>query len=337
MVKLGFIGCGGIARHHAKTIQEGVKGISIAAAADISAGALEQFGADFALSSLHDDYKELLKSPAVDAVAVALPTHLHKKAVVDAANAGKHVFCEKPMAKSLSECDAMINACERAGVKLMIGQVRRYDTDWATWKKIVESGTIGRPVLWRQTTGGSGPGSWYMDEKMGGGPFYDGCVHNWDFANLVFGKAEMAIGSMMRLAETSALDSGSVTVRYESGDAVVLTWSWGLPAGVKAGSMTDVLGPKGVIRFPGFFPDAEFPADFNKELYGGYHVSMNGKSKISKFRRKNMFAEEWKDFKGAIEKKRQPLVTGEIGKQAVAVALAALKAGGTGKPVKIGG
>ena len=337
MIKLGVIGCGGIARHHAKTIQEGVRGISIVAAADLLPDALMSFGADFGVASLHADYRKMLALVNVDAVCVALPTHVHRKAVVDAAAAGKNVFCEKPMARSLSDCDAMIDACKGAGVTLMIGQVRRYDTDWGAWKKIVQNGTIGRPVLWRQTAGGPGPGSWYMDDKKGGGPFLDGCVHNWDYANLVFGKPAVAVGSMMRLADTTALDTGSVAVRYESGDAVVLNWSWGLPQGVRAGSMTDILGPKGVVHFPGYFSESEYPQDFNKELYGAYFLSLNGKSRIAKFRRQNMFAAEWKDFKNSIEKNKTPLVTGEIGRQAVAVALAALKAGRSGKPVRIGG
>ena len=337
MVKLGFIGCGGIARYHAKTIQDEVRGISIVAGADLSADALQKFGSDFGVPALYSDYRKMLMAPEVEAVCVALPTHLHKKAVEDAASAGKQIFCEKPMARSLADCDAMMEACARAGVTLMIGQVRRYDTDWGTWKKLVQNGTVGRPVLWRQTAGSSGPGSWYMEDKKGGGPYLDGCVHNWDFANLVFGKAEAAIGTAMTFAETSALDTGSITVRYESGDAVVLNWSWGLPSGVRGGSMTDILGPKGAIHFPGFFPESEYPADFNRDLYGAYYLSLNGKSRLAKFKKKNMFAEEWKDFKSSIEKKRQPLVTGEIGKQAVAVALAALKAGRTGKPAKIGG
>lgn len=337
MVRLGMIGCGGIAVHHAKTIMNGVTGIEIGAAADVDPEALSRFGESFPTAALYENYGQMLKLADIDAVCVALPTHLHRRAVVDSAKAGRHIFCEKPMARTLRECDAMIDACAAAGVTLMIGQVRRYDTDWGTWKKIVENGTIGRPAVWRQTTGGSGPGRWYMDDAMGAGPFFDGCVHNWDFANYVFGKPAMAIGSLTRLSTTSALDTGTAIVRYEGGDEVMLNWSWGLPSGVSAGARTDILGPKGIVQFPGSFPEEHIPANVNTDTHGGYLVSLANRNRFVKFTKRDMFAAEWKDFRDSIVKSRDPLVTGEIGREAVEVALAAVKAGRTRKPVRIGG
>jgi predicted dehydrogenase len=261
-----------------------------------------------------------------------LPTGLHKQATVAAAKAGKHVFCEKPMAMSLKDADAMIDACDKAKVKLMVGQVRRYDSDWGTFRKLILGNAVGRPVLWRQTSGGSGPGRWFMDAKMGGGPFLDGCVHNWDFANYIFGEPGEALGSIMRFRTTSALDTGAVIVRYKSGDEVMLCWSWGLPTGVRAGFGLEVLGPKGVIRFPGTF---ELPDGFDAEKYGAYQVDTGKRTRLVKFRKRNMFAEEWKDFRRCIEKDTEPQVTGETAKQALAVGLAVLKTGASRKPVKI--
>ena len=124
------------------------------------------------------------------------------------------MLCEKPMAMTLRDCDAMIAAAENAGTTLMVGHVRRYDTDWGTWRSLVEKGVIGRPVLWRQTAGGGHPGNWFMDARMGGGPFMDGCVHNWDFANWVFGQPAEAVASLMRLAKTSAFDTGTVAILF---------------------------------------------------------------------------------------------------------------------------
>lgn len=337
MIKLGFIGCGGIATHHATTIETEVNGIRIAAGADNHGPTLKRFGEAFGTATQFSDYRQMIRSAGLDAVCVALPTYLHSKAVVESAKAGLHVFCEKPMARTLRECDSMIDACEKAGVTLMVGQVRRYDSDWGTWRKVVESGTLGRPVIWRQTQAGSGPGSWFMDDKMGGGPFMDGCVHNWDFANLVFGKPESAHATLMRLSGSSAFDTGSATVKYKSGDQVVLNWSWGLPVGVRTRALTDILGPKGALHFPGSYDETELPAEFDSETHGGYLVSLGSRKRIAKFRRRNMFAMEWKDFKATIDKGKAPTATGEIGRDAVEVSLAVLKAGRTGKPVRIGG
>ena len=334
MIKLGFIGCGGIARRHALAVKE-VKGVQAVAAADISADALKAFGEANGVAALYGDYRRMLRKADVDAVCVALPTGLHKRATVAAAKAGKHVFCEKPMAMSLPDADAMIEACATASVKLMIAQVRRYDSNWGAFRKLIQSGAIGRPVLWRQLSGSTGPWRWFMDAKMGGGPFIDGCVHNWDFANYTFGEAKEALGSIMQLYQDSALDTGFVAVRYKSGDEIALTWSWGLPQGCATGRAHEALGPKGVILFPEFLSPDDYPKDFDHEKFGAFLVDTGKKKRLARFRKQDMFVEEWKDFRDAVVKDRPPLVTGEIGKQAIAVALAALKTGATRKPVKI--
>lgn len=337
MIKLGFIGCGGIARYHAATIQREAGDVRILAGADVTEDARKAFGEIAGTAALFPNYQEMLERGDVDAVCVALPTYLHRNAVLEAAAAGKHVFCEKPMARSLSECDEMIDACERAGVILMIGHVRRYDNDWATWKKIVESGDIGRPVVWRQTTGGPAPGAWYMDDKMGGGPFLDGCIHNLEFSNFVFGEPEFASGSLIRLAETSALDTGTVSVHYKSGDVVTLNWSWGLPPGVRTGSMTDIVGPKGAVIFPSSLQDSDYPTGFDKEHHGAYLVRTSGGNRIVEFEKRDMFAEEWKGFHNAITSGKRVEATGEAGRKAVEVALAGIEAGRTHTLVTIGG
>jgi len=334
MLKLGFIGCGGIDRHHAGTIKAEVDGIWIAAAADIAPEAAEAFGEAHPGCALYDDYRKMLAKADIEAVCVGLPTGLHAEATIAAARAGKHVFCEKPMAMSLVDADRMIEACDAAGVKLMIGQVRRYDSDWGTFKSLIDSGVIGCPVLWRQTTGGAGPGRWFMDAEMGGGPFLDGAVHNWDFANYVFGKPVEAIGSIMTFRKTTALDTGAVIVRYESGDEVMLSWSWGLPKGASATHTHDVLGPNGVIKFPGMFNAADF-GEIDPKEYGAYLVDTGDSKRLETFPKRNMFAAEWEDFRDAVCGGRSPKVTGEIGKAALAVGLAVLEAGRTRKPVEI--
>ena len=335
MVKLGMIGCGGIANLHARVVAREVRGMRVAAASDINETALAAFGKEHAVDALYTDYRAMLRKADVDAVCVALPTGLHRRAAVAAAKAGKHVFCEKPMAMSLRDADAIIEACAKAGVKLMVGQVRRYDAFWGAFKKLIDSGAIGRPVLWRQTNAGAGPGRWFMDAKMGGGPFMDGCVHNWDFANYVFGEPVDAVGTLMSLSEGSAFDAGSVSVRYRGGDQIVLAWCWGLPKGCRGQRAHDALGPKGVIHFPGGFPSSEFPEGFDHDKYGAFLVDTGARNRLVKFRKNSMFGEEWKDFRDCVVKDREPKVTGLLAQQAAAVALAAIQAGATRKTVKI--
>ncbi|MBN8218700.1 MAG: Gfo/Idh/MocA family oxidoreductase [Spirochaetes bacterium] len=335
MIRLGFIGCGGINRHHAKAIRQDVPGLEISAAADLSAEARAAFAKENSGAMLFDDYRAMLAEGAIDAVGIGLPTGLHAEAVLAAAAAGKHVFCEKPMAMALADIDRMNASCEGAGVRLMVGQVRRYDADWGTAKRLIESGVIGRPVLWRQTAGGPPPASpWFMDEAMGGGPFMDGAVHNWDFANFVFGKPVEAMGSLMRLQNKSAFDTGAVVVRYAGGDELMLSWSWGLPAGCRSAASHEVLGPKGVIKFPGNFPE-EGLGEYDRKTHGAYLLDTGDKKELVTFEKNQMFAEEWKDFRDAILEKREPKSSGRTARSAVAVALAVLEAGGKHRTVEV--
>jgi myo-inositol 2-dehydrogenase/D-chiro-inositol 1-dehydrogenase len=239
------------------------------------------------------------------------------------------------MAMTLADCDRMIEACDRAGVKLMIGHVRRFDSDWGTFRRLVQAGVIGRPVLWRQTAGSGGPGRWFMDARMGGGPFLDGAVHNWDFANWCFGEPVEALGSIMRFRDSTALDTGAVVVRYASGDEVMLSWSWGLPRGCSAGGTMEALGPAGVITFPTALPPNALPEGFDHKKWGAYLVNTGDRKRLERFRKRNMFAEEWKDFYRGVARGAPLQVTGEVARRAVAVGLAVLKTGATRRRVKV--
>ena len=174
-----------------------------------------------------------------------------------------------------------------------------------------------------------------MDASVGGGPFMDGCVHNWDYANLVFGKALEAVGSLMRLGPGSALDTGCVTVRYEGGDEVALCWSWGLPSGARGCGASDILGPRGVIRFPGSFPESELPGGFDAERRGAYLLDNGSRRRIVPFVKRDMFAQEWRDFHRSVTRGVAPRATGEQAREAVAVALTVLRAGGTRRAVRM--
>ena len=335
MLKLGFIGSGNIARAHATAIRQGVRGIRIAAAADINPKNRKAFGREFDVPDLYDDYQRMIAEADLDAVSIALPTALHRKATVAAARAGLHVFCEKPMALTLRDCDAMINACEKAGVKLMIAHVRRYDNTWGALRKLILSNAIGRPVLWRAAACGGPKQAWFLDAEIGGGPYIDGCVHNYEFANHIFGEPLEAVGSLLNLHPSTAPDTGVMVVRYKSGDEIMLAWCWGQRGVHSQGTTMDVIGPKGVILFPGYFPDSEFPEDFNHETHGAFLVKTKRGARLARFRKNSKFVDELKDFRDAILKDRDPIATPAEARKAIAVARAVFRAGETRRPAKV--
>ena len=156
MANVGIVGSGGMGGHHSRSLDK-IDSARIVACADISEPTRAKLAEAHAIENVFEDYRDLLAMDEVEAVFVCLPTFLHRDAVVAAAEAGKHVFCEKPISMSLKSAQEMIDACDRAGVKLMVGFVRRFDHFWGKMRDIVSSGAIGRPVLWRNCSASGGP------------------------------------------------------------------------------------------------------------------------------------------------------------------------------------
>ncbi len=325
---IGIIGCGGIHNAHAPHLVDNDEAY-IACAMDINAEAAKAHCDKYGTKKWTASLDELLALDEVDAVAVCTPTGTHKPIVLAAAKAGKHVLCEKPMAMKVADCEAMADACASAGVVLQIAFVRHFCNEWMTLRDIVRSGRIGRPVVWRSVSGGSGaPERWFFDRTMGGGPFIDGAVHNYDFARFMFGDAASVVSDIGKLKhDTSAWDTGTVIVHFDSGDQLIMCWSWGLPGfggAVRADGAHDILGPLGSITFPGGnrlqvnLADGEhmeeFPADTGADW----------------------FRAQMAHFIECCRTGKQPATGAREGIEATRIAEAALKAGGAPAIVALG-
>src|SRR6185437_12658082 len=145
--RVGVVACGGIARAHGRGWQ-GSDAVEIAALADTSAEALAEYGDAFGVSPEHhyQDYREMLERERPDIVSVCSWHGQHAEmTIAAAARKPKVILCEKPMATSLGEADAMITACERNGVRLAIGHMRRFYRGWEEARRLVAEGAIGTP------------------------------------------------------------------------------------------------------------------------------------------------------------------------------------------------
>jgi predicted dehydrogenase len=174
VLSVGVIGAGGIARSHMNAIKVN-DNIQMVAVIDVDAdragAAAEEFGAN-----AYTDIEPLLANPQVEAVHVCTPHALHADQVVAAAEAGKHVLVEKPMALTLADCDRMIDACDHAGKILMVGQVMRYYPVNHAIREMIADGEIGqvghlirrRYSYFNPTPAGSNSRHWYLDLEMGG-------------------------------------------------------------------------------------------------------------------------------------------------------------------------
>jgi predicted dehydrogenase len=137
------------------------------------------------------------------------------------------VLLEKPMARTVAQCHQLNEDAAKFNTLLMIAHCRRYDPYWTSWGAYVTEGKLGGPILWRDVRAGFSPGGWFMDDALGGGPLIDGAVHNYDFANWIFGEPESVLASGIQMNPAySAIDTGSAIIRYRAGHQLLISWSW---------------------------------------------------------------------------------------------------------------
>lgn len=146
-VGVGVVGCGFMGMHVHLPALKSIPDAEIVAVASSDAKKGKKLMKKFKAKSYYTKYVDLIEDPRVDAVFVCLPTFLHVQTVLDAAKAGKHVFCEVPLALTLEETDRIINATKKAGVLLMPGQVLRFTPNYAKAKELIDGDLIGKPVL----------------------------------------------------------------------------------------------------------------------------------------------------------------------------------------------
>jgi predicted dehydrogenase len=187
-VGIALIGCGGMGRAEARLVP-GLAGASLVGCYDVVAEAAEAFAQEMGVRA-YAELEKVLQDPAVAAVIVATPNATHAEIAVRAATAGKHVFCEKPMALSVADCDAMARAAEEHGVRLMVGQVLRLMPLFQRVAELWEGGRLGRPVSAQLTRIGwlSVPAGAYRAQRaLTGGLLYEVTVHEIDFLHRVLG------------------------------------------------------------------------------------------------------------------------------------------------------
>ena len=181
VVRIALIGAGRAGMIHARNFRTAVDHCRLAAVADPVESAAEEAARTLEVNTYYTDYRELLQNDGIDAVVIATPTKYHCEIAVAAAAAGKHIFCEKPMAMTVEECDAMIEACERNNVKLQIGFMRRYDASFREAKAMLDAGAIGELVqVHSNTRGPSKPRPWMYDIKKSNGILAEVNSHDID-------------------------------------------------------------------------------------------------------------------------------------------------------------
>jgi myo-inositol 2-dehydrogenase/D-chiro-inositol 1-dehydrogenase/scyllo-inositol 2-dehydrogenase (NAD+) len=249
------VGAGRVGGVHAATLAQSLPEASLAAVVDENLAAAAKLAERFGVAARFASLAQALEAGGFEAVVLTTPTFTHRALAVAAAAAGKHVFCEKPMALTLAECDEMIAAAERAGVILQVGFMRRFDPDFeAAWARI-EAGEIGRPMMVKSLTHGPGlPPAWARDLTTSNGMLAEVNSHDWDTLRWLAGAdfqrvyAEVANfkGERDGVHTPHFYDNVLVNVRFESG--ALGSISGICPCDYGYDGRVEIVGEKGLMQ-----------------------------------------------------------------------------------------
>ena len=221
-VRLGLIGAGRIGTVHAENLARRVPGADLVAVADIRLEAAERCAKSLDGASAYEDHRILLDRQDVQAVLVCTSTDAHVQIVEDAARAGKHVFCEKPIDFDLARIDRALGAVEETGVKFQVGFNRRFDASFKRARELIVAGRIGEPHILRITSRDPEPPT-VQYVKVSGGLFMDMTIHDWDMARyMIADEVEQiyAVGAVLvdpEIGRAGDIDTAIATLRFRRG------------------------------------------------------------------------------------------------------------------------
>jgi predicted dehydrogenase len=336
-VQIGIIGSGFMGRTQCEAISRYAAHAKLAAVAGGSRA--EQLAHDYDVAC-EPAVDALLARRDIDAVIVNSPHALHAAHAVAAAQSGKHVLVEKPLAPSLEECDAMIAACRAAGVNLMVAQTQRFRVVNATAWRVVREGRIGRVLAVRETqidTGGmSGLPAWQALPENKGLLLSHG-VHNLDRMRWLIGDEPAQVSAhCTTFREDAPAELSSMSLFRFRGGAMGSFWcEWECPAPAfpRSGSAAWIMGEDGVLELDAYGP-LRLGRDGEWEVVAEQApIDWRGKGMLDPVRME-AYQLQNQEFIDSIREGRAPAVDGAEGRAAVEMALAAYRSSETGESVR---
>ncbi len=321
-----MIGVGLMGRRHAENLAKQISGARLVAVTDADGATRERVAMDLGTSG-SDSIEALLDLSAVRAVVIASPARFHETHAIAAARAGKDVFVEKPIAKTLEGADRVIATAREAGVRLQVGFQRRYDAPYADARKLVSSGSLGRPLFYRGINRDreipvGKPGSFANGDIL-----TESAIHDLDGARWMLSDEVAAVSADLGIigdpATAPSPNVSMVVLRFEGGAIAHIETLRGARYGYDIRS--EVLCEEGAVMVGGFAQTmlTVLRGDERREdVYPGFLE-----------RYADAYVAELRDFVGGVLDRRPPAVTGEDGRRALAIALAAERAAATGEQV----
>jgi myo-inositol 2-dehydrogenase / D-chiro-inositol 1-dehydrogenase len=341
-VKIGIIG----SRFQADCIAHSVRMMpeeaEVVAVASPTTGNARAFAERHAIPAHYSDYREMLRDPAIELVSITAPNRLHAQMTIDAARAGKHVVCEKPLCVTLEEADAMLDACRSAGVLLLYAEELFFAPKYVKAKQMADEGAFGRIHLVKQSEKHSGPHSdWFWDvNQSGGGALMDLGCHGIAFCWWFLGKPKVKsvyahLSTQVHVARTQGDDEALCIIEFEGGATGVVENSWTKPGGMD--DTIEIFGDKGQTYADMLMGNA-LPT--YSEVGFGYAVE---KASTTTGWTWPVFEEHWnygfpqemRHFARCVRGKETPISDGETGRVVQEVLYAAYASAGLGRKIAL--
>jgi predicted dehydrogenase len=339
-VRIGIIG----SRFQADCIASSVKAMpeemEVVAVASPTRSNAEAFARRHGIPRSYHDYREMLRDPEIEMVSITAPNRLHAQMTIDAARAGKHVVCEKPLCVTLEEADAMIDACEKAGVLLMYAEELFFAPKYVKAKQMADEGAFGRVHLVKQGEKHSGPHSdWFWDvDQSGGGALMDLGCHGIAFCWWFLGKQPVKsvyaqLSTQANAHRTQGDDEAITIIEFENGAIGMVESSWNRPGGMD--DSIEVFGDKGQTYADMLMGNA-LPT--YSEVGFGYAVEKAGSTKgwtypVFEEHWNYGFPQEMRHFARCVRGKETPISDGETGRVVQEVLYAAYASAGLGRKI----
>lgn len=340
-IGVGLVGSQFVSTIHAESLKRCADAELIAVASP-SPGHAQALARRFDIPCHFADYRKMLELDSLDLIVIGAPNDVHCRITLDAAAAGKHVVCEKPLCLNLAEADRMIASCKQAGVKLMYAEELCFAPKYVRLKQLLDEGALGRPVLLKQSEKHDGPHAphFWDVERSGGGVTMDMGCHAIEFFRWILGRPKInsvyaQMGNYVHTGKTEGDDNSVLILEFQGGTMAVAEESW-----TKLGGMDDraeIHGSEGVAYADLLHGNA---IETYSSVGYGYAVEKAGSTvgwsfPIYEEAWNYGFPQEFAHFLDCVKNDREPLITGEDGRAVLEAIFAAYESASAGRKVSL--
>jgi len=340
--KVAILGAGFISEIHLESYHRFIPEAEVVAVYARNQEKAKEFAAKHQILKWYTDVDTLIKESDCDIVDICLPNFLHADACIKAANAGKHIIIEKPLAVTLEEADAMIDACKKANVKLMYAEELCFAPKYERVRQLVKEGAVGDVYMLKQSEKHSGPHTdWFYDVNLaGGGVLMDMGCHAMEWFRWMLGNAKAksvyaSMGTVYHKERTKGEDNSVVIIEFENGVTAVAENSWAKHGGMD--DRSEVHGTGGVIYADLFMGNSAI--SYSKHGYGyameKADTTVGWSFTVFEEVFNQGYPHELKHFVDCVRNNREPMVTGEDGRVVLEILYAAYASAGQGKKIML--